>query len=469
MKLKTKLTMIVAVVTLCTLAASFVLLGLLVRRDDIQDLDHALAKQAAKAVARGVGRISAGAVEDAWVEIPDMLDMVRRHAALYDDDGRLLRATRSFEGKAPRFQDLGVQLPLPTEGVPVDSGLHSELLRGIVVQIPGTNKVLLYAVSRRGLDDDTAFLYRTLGVLLLAATAIVVLIARWIGERLAREVAQIAQVARNVASGELRARIGTQFSSVELNTLARDVDHMVSQLDRLVAAQQTFISHAAHELRSPLTTLRGELQLALRRPRDVDSYRRALEQVLTDVEALIALSEDLLTLARVQAEPERRQQASASEVLRNALSLTQARAQQADVQIVSEAPPPAALHVSGKPSELARALRNLLDNAIAHSARHSHVTLSWWEQDQQLCIAVSDRGAGISAADASRIFEPFFRGTRDQSSEQGGAGLGLAIAREIVQRSAGTLKHDASYTDGARFLMALPIVQQASATQWASP
>jgi|GEM_PF-6337117 methyl-accepting chemotaxis protein len=183
-----------------------------------------------------------------------MLDVVRRHAALYEDDGRLLHATRSFEGMAPRFQDLSVQLPLPPDGVPVDAGLHSELLRGIVVQIPGTDKVLLYAVSRREIDDDTAFLYRTLPLLLLTATAIVVVIARYIGERLAREVGQIALAARNVAGGELSARIGTAFSSVELNTLARDVDHMVAQLDRLVAAQQTFGSHAAHELRSPSLT-----------------------------------------------------------------------------------------------------------------------------------------------------------------------------------------------------------------------
>jgi two-component system OmpR family sensor kinase len=457
MKLKTKLTLIVACVTLCTLAASFVLLGLLVRRDDLQDLDHALAKQAAKAVARGVGRESAGAIEDAWVEIPDMLDVVRRHAALYDDDGRLLHATRSFEGMAPRFQDLGVQLPLPPEGVPVDSGLHSELLRGIVVQIPGTDKVLLYAVSRREIDDDTAFLYRTLALLLLAATAIVVVVARYIGERLAREVGQIALVARNVAGGELSARIGTTFSSVELNSLARDVDHMVAQLDRLVAAQQTFVSHAAHELRSPLTTLRGELQLALRRPRDADGYRRSLEQVLSDVEALIALSEDLLTLARVQAEPQRPQHASVAEMLSNALSLTQARAQQAGVQIHAPAPPTADLHVRGKPSELARALRNLLDNAIAHSASDDSVELAWWQQEQQLHISVSDRGSGVSAADASRVFEPFFRGTQDQWSEHGGAGLGLAIAREIVQRSSGSLMHDTSYTKGARFLMVLPI------------
>ena len=456
MKLKTKLTLIVAGVTLCTLAASFVLLGLLVRRDDFEDLDRALAKQAAKIVERG-GREGVGKVEDAWVEIPDMLDMVRRHAALYDDDGRLLHATRSFEGKAPRFDELGVALPLPPEGVPVDSGLHSELLRGIVVPISGTDKVLLYAVSRRAIDDDTAFLYRTLGLLLLAATAIVVLIAHWIGERLAREVGQIAQVARRVACGELGSRIDAKFGSVELNHLASDVNHMVSQLDRLVSAQKTFVSHAAHELRSPLTTLRGELQLALRRPRDADGYRRSLEQVLSDVQALIALSEDLLILARVQADPQHREVASVQEVVTSAVALTKSRAQQAAVSIRTESVPSPELHVRGKQSELARALRNLLDNAIAHSTAKAVVELQCWQEPERVHIAVSDHGSGISAADAPRIFEPFFRGTHDQSSEHGGAGLGLAIAREIVQRGEGRLVYDASHTGGARFVMTLPI------------
>ncbi|MEY4580761.1 MAG: hypothetical protein RL701_5464 [Pseudomonadota bacterium] len=458
MKLKNKLTLIVAGVTLCTLALSFVLLGLLVHRDDIEDLDRALAKQAAKAMARGMGREGGGAIEDGWVEIPEMLDIVRRHAALYDETGKLLHATKSFEGRAPRFADLEVTLPLPAEGAHVDSGLHSELLRGIVLQVPGTDNVMLYAVSRSDIDHDAASLYRTLGLMLIIATGLVVVVARWLGERMAREVAAIAQVTRSVAHGDLKARVGSGFTSIELNHLAVDIDHMVEQLEAAISAQQRFIAHAAHELRSPLTTLRGELQLALRRPRETAEYRGALDRALDDVVALIALSEDLLTLARVQAEPRSTQVASLGEALESALALTRRKADEAHVNIVTSGLPAEDVRVRGRASELARALRNLIDNAIAHSTSESavHVTLSC--DAEHVSIIVADEGPGVTSDDASRIFEPFFRSSQDQAHADLGAGLGLPIAREIVQRNGGSLVLESHGGPGASFVMTLPAV-----------
>ncbi|HET8937527.1 MAG TPA: HAMP domain-containing sensor histidine kinase [Polyangiales bacterium] len=460
MKLKNKLTLAVAGVTICTLASSFALLGVIVRHDEIEDLDRALARQAAKAMARGVGKDGVPALEDGWVEIPEMLEPARRHAAVYDEAGQLLHATRSFEGKAPRFAELGVTLPLPAEGVAVDSGLHSEILRGVVIQVPGTDNVLLYAVSRGAVDRDTTFLYRTLMAMLLGATAVVVLIARWVGERVSRDVGSIAGVARRVAEGDLGARIGARLDNAELNELAADLDHMVHQLDTLVSAQQRFIAHAAHELRSPLTTLQGELQLALRRPREAAEYRQSLDEALLDVSALIALSEDLLTLARVQSEPSRMETASLSDVLTTAMAMTQRRALQAHVAISFVEPPPSALRVRGRRSELARALRNLLDNAIAHSHRDEVVELTYSEDGEAVYISVTDRGPGISEGDAKRIFEPFFRGPNDQARTDIGAGLGLAIAQEIAQRSGGGVSLDQDYRDGARLVLTLPLLAQ---------
>jgi two-component system heavy metal sensor histidine kinase CusS len=455
-KLKNKLTMVVASVTICTLAVSFALLGLLVRQDEIEDLDRALARQAAKVMAKGVGRDDAAALEDGWVEVPEMLDPARRHAAVYDESGKLLHATRSFEGLAPKFSELGVTLPLPPEGVPVNSGLHSEILRGVVVQVPGSDNVLLYAVSRSAVDHDTSFLYRTLSAMLLCAMGLVVLIARWVGARVSRDVGSIARVARRVAQGDLGARIHARFSNSELNELAADLDHMVQQLDTLVSAQQRFIAHAAHELRSPLTTLRGELQLALRRPREAAAYREALDEALVDVESLIALSEDLLTLARVQSQPSRSERAELRDVVRQALDMTRRAAEHAQVAVLACELPQSSCPVRGRSSELARALRNLLDNAIAHSPPDSSIELHHARDGQNIQISVTDCGPGITASDAARIFEPFFRSADDQARAGSGAGLGLAIAREIAERSGGSVTLDASYTRGARLVLSLP-------------
>lgn len=448
MRLKNKLALVVASVTLCTLAGSFALVPLLVREDETADLDRALARQAAKAAARAE-------VADGWVEVPETVEGVRRHVAIYSSTGELLHATRSFEGSAPRFSDFDLTLPLPAEGVPVNSGAQSEM-RGIVMQVPGSDKLLLYAVSQSAIDHDTAFLYRTLGSLLLVATGLVVLVARWLGERLARDVGALAAVARRVAHGDLSARAGSSFDSQEILDLATDLDHMIAQLEATVSAQRRFISHAAHELRSPLSTLRGELQLALRRPRDAAGYRLALERARLDVEALAALSEDLLTLARVQAGPGDVEHTTIAEVLDAAVAQARRKAEQAQVHIDVRGDGDGKRRVRGRAPEITRALRNVLDNAIAHSEAADVVRVEHWKKNGQICIAVTDEGCGVPESDAARIFEPFFRGSADQAAANGGAGLGLSIAREIVRRCGGELVLEPQEC-GARFVLSLEL------------
>jgi len=458
MRFKHELTLIVAGVTLCTLTLSFALVGLLEHRDDIADLDSALAKQAAKAVARGMDREGVPSPEEGWVDIPEMVDVVRRHAALYDVNGRLLRTTSNFQGNAPDFADLGLVLPLPPDGVHLDmTTRQGQRLRSIVMQVPGTNHVLLYAASSGAIDHDARALYGTLGSILLFATGLVVVMARWLGERLSREVGTIAQVARDVAQGDLRARIGTLFTSTELKNLASDLNHMVDQLETAMHGQQRFIAYAAHELRSPLTTLRGELQLALMHPRSADAYHQTLDRVLLDVESLVALSEDLLTLVRARAERHTEQVAELTEILGGAVSLTQRKAEQAQVQVAVAPLPRSRICVRGQTSELTRALRNLIDNAIAHSTPQSQVRVDCQVQKRLVQVSVADEGPGIHPEDAERIFEPFFRASTAQAQE-GGAGLGLSIAREIVQRSEGTLNLETHVTHGACFVVTLPIV-----------
>ncbi|HTU57552.1 MAG TPA: hypothetical protein VMF89_03945, partial [Polyangiales bacterium] len=121
MKLKYRLVLVIAGVTLFALACSFALVLVLVRRDETEDLDRALAAQAARALSR-TSDGSEPLSSDVRVEIPEILGGVHRHIAVYGQGGALEHASKSFQGKAPKFADLGVTLPLPAQGVPVNSG-----------------------------------------------------------------------------------------------------------------------------------------------------------------------------------------------------------------------------------------------------------------------------------------------------------------------------------------------------------
>lgn len=453
MTLQTRLALVVTFVTLASLTVSFTLVLLLVRHDEIEDLDRALARQAARALARHADELA----EDGWVDIPEILGGVARHIAVYRADGSLEHATQSFEGDAPRFDELAVSLPLPAEGVLLNSDIHHESLRGILLQIPNSDRIMLYAVSRRAIEHDTMFLYRTLGLLLVAATVCVVLAARWLGQRLVGDVAALAEVARQVGRGELQARAGQNFATSEVRELADTLDSMVARLEALISSQKRFVAHAAHELRSPLSTLRGELQLALRRPREGEAYRAALEEALIDVEALVTLSEDLLLLARVQAGGQRQPRCELHAVITGAVEQAQRRAKHSGVRVQWTNEGGGPYRVAARAEDLTRALRNLLDNAIRHSRAGGIVRVQQHHDTHHAYVAVSDDGPGVPAPDRPRIFEPFFRSVVATEQEAGGTGLGLTIAREIVEALDGRLELDASVERGARFVVSLPL------------
>jgi two-component system heavy metal sensor histidine kinase CusS len=333
-----------------------------------------------------------------------------------------------------------------------------EPLRGVVIPMRrGDGYSLLYAASRGEVDNDVVFLTRLHAILLLIAAAVTSVVARWLGLRLSSDVQEIAAIARTVARGDLGARSGGRVhGSQETRALAADLDHMISQLAALVAAQRTFISHAAHELMSPLSTLRGELQLALRRPRSVAEHQEVLGQALRDVEALVTLSEDLLTLARAEASEPTATTAEVAELVADATRAAKGGAVSRGVEIVEDWKSPALAResVKGARRELSRALRNLIDNAISHSEPSARVTVCVDGDGDAVRFAVEDAGPGVPEADRENVFEPFFRGARERGETDQGVGLGLAIARQIARRFHGDVVLDPRFgPPGARFVL----------------
>lgn len=462
MRLRTRLLLSVTAVTATVLAASFVPLYVLIDTAETRDLDHALFRHAYAAAQRLPSRYVQGQPLDAgWVRVPESLEPTTRYLVTYDSDGQVLAASASFAAAAPSLAELGVG-DVSFEGTSLDVSVGETVLRGVVLPVPGRPEYLLYAASQRTIDDDTQYLWRVLLLLFVFATLATSLLARWVGERLARDVHAIAGVARAVAEGNLDARVrGDAHGSDETRALAADLDHMISQLSELVRSQRTFISHAAHELRSPLATLLGELQLALHRPRDAPTYRAALEAMRGDVQLLVRLTEDLLLLARLQAttapppSPTR-----VDTAVSDAIGMARGRADERGVRV----------HVSGleavgdarvpavRGGELARLLRNLIDNAISHSPPHGEVEVEVATRAPgRLELTVRDAGPGVPPEDRPHIFAPFYRGAHETPAHPTGAGLGLSIARAIAQSIGGNLTLDISYQGGARFVAELPL------------
>jgi signal transduction histidine kinase len=236
------------------------------------------------------------------------------------------------------------------------------------------------------------------------------------------------------------------------------MNDMLERIDDVAHRQQQFLADASHELRSPLTRMRAELEVDLAHQGDADlaaTHRSVLEEAV----GLQRLAEDLLLVAR--------EDAGAGPVGEELVALDELVGQVArrlptgdGVRFDLTGVEPA--QVRGDRDALARALGNLADNAIRHAA-----TTVWWTltaQDGTVTLAVVDDGPGIPEADRERIFERFARVDEARSAGVGGAGLGLAIARAIVERHGGHLVLAPGHTDdatssgrGARFVVTLPL------------
>ncbi len=464
MLLSRRLTLSLSSLTLATLAGSFSVAYLLVSREQIRDLDSALRTEAGVVSAliwQDPGAVAT--LNTGNAPLPDPLKDLQSYAVAYDADGKPIIWTKDSLPKPPLLEELDVNWPLAPEGTTFNYSFSGRHLRAIVIPVTsGRARRLFVAVSRAGVEDDMAYLLRLFASLMAVAVLSTVGIASWVGRRVASDVQRIASMARQVAEGDLEARLGGGiFGSTELQSLASDLDHMVAKLAELVAAHKVFASYAAHELRSPLAALRGELQLALRRRRTSEDYEQVLSSVLEDVEGLIGLAEDLLTLARVQGSAGAPPNSLVADLVQDAVRVVNGIAQLRSIEIAVSGTDQK-LTVPGRRPDLTRVLRNLMENAVAHSPDGETVVLDVSANSHKVVLSLSDHGTGIPAEDRPHVFQPFFRGSASYSNNRSGAGLGLAIARGIIEAHGGTIRLDAEYTKGARFVIELPRVASES-------
>jgi two-component system heavy metal sensor histidine kinase CusS len=370
-----------------------------------------------------------------------------KYGIIFDQNGRVLSATNPFDQHPPSLHSLK-----HADGQAFDLWFEHSHLRGVFVPIPHEpGKVLFLATSRDDLDGDEAFLHRAMLVAFLVALIWVGAIAYWMGGRLTVAHREIAGVVRRVTAGDLSARVANHDGDPELVRLGREINEMVARLDQLLKSQERFIANAAHELRTPLATLYGELQQARRRPRDAAYYERRIDAALDSARDLTVLAEDLLTLVRTRAlAGDECRGISLADGLTDALALVEPLARARNVLVRKEGDWTAA--VPDRKGDTARLLRNVLENAIRHAPTGSEVELVATAHERGVEVSVSDRGPGVAEGEREAIFEPFFRGARAALS--GGSGLGLGIAREIARAHGGdvTLRRQPS-GDGACFVI----------------
>ncbi|KUO09501.1 hypothetical protein AQJ58_24355 [Streptomyces sp. DSM 15324] len=247
-------------------------------------------------------------------------------------------------------------------------------------------------------------------------------------------------------------RVPLPRSGDEIARLVHTMNTTLGRLQTAVDEQRRFVADASHELRSPLTALRAELEIALSRPEQAD-WPQVVHGALGDTQRLQRLATDLLLLARFDSGGEDRgaQTVDLADLVREEVARRHPPTH-LTLQLDSALDP---VLVHGHPALLTRVLGNLLDNAERHADTAITIRLSHDPQQRQAVIEVLDDGPGIPPADRQRVFERFTRLDDARTRDTGGTGLGLAIAYHITALHRGTLKITPSLR-GAHFALHLP-------------
>lgn len=379
-----------------------------------------------------------------WELTPDEASSVRdlvRYAQVWSAEGRSLLRSQYM-----------------TSDLPVDPGALAEAAGGELVWGQGRYdampvRVLYYPLSRFGMAHEghvlevaaplvarDALVRRLIlsSVLVSALVALVSLLGSWwLAGRAVRPVHEVIDQAEGLGARSLDTRISAYADTVEYRRLVDVLNTMLARLQNAFEAQRRFTADASHELRSPLTVLRGELELALRRERSPEEYQEVLESGVEEVRRLSGITDNLLTLARSDAgalEPTP-VPVDAREVVGHIVERLRpvAESRGVSLRLAGET-----LTVEVDRGLLGQVAWNLVENAIRFSPTGAVVDVTVEPRDDAgrrgVRVTVGDRGPG-PGSDPDQLFERFFR--EDPARTRGNAGLGLAIVRAIAEAHGG--------------------------------
>lgn len=279
-----------------------------------------------------------------------------------------------------------------------------------------------------------------------------------VGKSFAPAVAMGAQ-AQRISASNLHERLAVQNPADELGQLAATFNNLLDRLGASFERQRRFIADASHELRTPVAILRGEAEVALSQPsRSVEEYRDSLAILHLEAKRLTRIVEDLFTLTRADSGqyPLSPSEFYLDELLADCAHSVRSLAAAKDITVSVEAS--AEQPIRADETLLRRMILNLLDNAIKYTPAGGRVTVASRIGRAGIELSVSDSGPGIPAEWQARVFERFFRGdpARSRTSADGGAGLGLSIARWIAEAHQGRLELTHSDSSGSVFTAFLP-------------
>ncbi|MGU3432354.1 sensor histidine kinase [Actinomycetes bacterium M1A6_2h] len=346
-----------------------------------------------------------------------------------------------------------------------------------VTNSQGSTTVAIQLTQSKDIVNRLVLLQTFIGAAVLLALAV---LAYFVVRRSLRPLREVEVTAAAIAAGDLHRRVPEWNDKTEVGRLSLALNGMLAQIQRAFAATEAsetaarasedrmrrFVADASHELRTPLTTIRGMSELY--RQGAMADVGFLMSRIESEASRMGLLVEDLLMLARLDAQrPLEEHDVDLLRIAADAVHDAKAVAPERSIELViiegSNVP-----EVTGDDARLRQVVGNLVSNALRHTPGEASITVSVGTVGDRAVLEVRDTGPGLSADDAERVFERFYRTDDSRTRESGGSGLGLSIVAALVSAHRGAVSVDSSPGSGAAFRIELPLSGQRSATSVAA-
>jgi heavy metal sensor kinase len=330
------------------------------------------------------------------------------------------------------------------------------------VEARGNSFLVRVGIPLDAADAARRDFLRTLLFLMPIGIAIAALAGWQMARRALRPMTDLAIAARKIDVQQLNERLPVRGTGDEVDDVAIAFNETLGRLENSIEQMKQFTASISHELRTPLTALRGEAEVALLEARSVEEYKQVLGSQLEEFDKLTQMINQLLVLARAEA-GEIQWADQAVDLSALTLSLTEQMepvATAKEIRFNSHVEP--AVFVRGDANWIEHAILNLFDNAIKFTADGGQVDVTLNVQNSDAVLRVQDTGIGISANALPHVFDRFFRAEPSRSKNVEGVGLGLALAKWIVEKHRGHIEVQSQIGKGSSFIMQIPTAREVS-------
>jgi signal transduction histidine kinase len=384
-------------------------------------------------------------------------------ALIRDQTGAVLYRSPFFEAAEPDIGRHEVLAHVATTGSRQPQFFTVELerlglFRFICVPLGRTSTTYLQLGTALGDVSETV---RSVAVTSLLLVPMVLILTSFGGHLIARRalapIQTINETVRAIQATDLQKRIHVQPRDEEVNALVATLNQLLGRLEGAFVSLREFSADASHQLQTPLTVMKGSLEMALAGERDA-LHRGLLNELIQEIDAMSAVITDLRALSLADARPVK-SVIDLSELCREASEIVSALGELQEVEVRIQIDP--GIKVAGDSVRLKQVVLNLGENAVKYTGPNGRVTIQLRSdrQSDEAVIEVGDNGPGISDDHVRRIFDRFYRGTTDRMGI-GGTGLGLAIVKRIVEAHEGTIRVTSHPGQGSAFQVRLPMIAE---------